>query len=119
MEMDRQSALNCLELVGADINDTLLLYILDYMRVKKYRFQIIKLVKNYITDEGFKMLLSLLVNDNTTQVLNLTSNQLTSLSLQLILMFANRNNILRTIYLTNNKISSFQLKSKKADLEKY
>lgn len=119
VETDRQSTLNCLELVGADINDTLLLYVLDYLRMKKYRFQIIKLVKNVITDEGLKLLLSALVNDNTTQVLNLTSNQLTSRSLELILLFARQNNILRTIYLTNNKVSPFHLKAKKNDLAAY
>jgi Ran GTPase-activating protein (RanGAP) involved in mRNA processing and transport len=64
-----------------DINDVLLVYLLDYMRTKKYNFQVIKLVKNSITDEGMRALMSYLINDNTTQVLNLTSNQLTARSL--------------------------------------
>lgn len=94
----------------------LLLYLLDYMRGKKYRFQVIKLVKNSISDEGMKILLSYLINDNTTQVINLTSNQLTSKSLELILLFASKNNMLRTMYLSNNKISSFQVKTKRNEL---
>ncbi len=92
---------------------------LDYLRGKKYVFQVIKLVKNMITDEGMRILLSYLINDNTTQVLNLTSNQLTPKTLGYIILFSAKNNILRTLYLSNNKISPFQLKSRKADLEKY
>lgn len=88
VQTDRQSEQNTLELVGLDINDTLLLYLLDYLRVKKYRFQVIKLVKNVITDEGFKMLLGYLVADTTTQLLNMTSNHLTMRSLELIVLFA-------------------------------
>lgn len=66
----------------------LLLYILDYIRGKRYMFQVIKLVKNVITDEGMRNLLSYLIKDNTTQVINLTSNQLTAKTLDLILLFA-------------------------------
>lgn len=51
-------------------------------------FQVIKLVKNVITDEGMRNLLSYLIKDNTTQVINLTSNQLTPKTLDLILLFA-------------------------------
>lgn len=65
-----------------------MLYLLDYLRVKKYRFQVVKLVKNVITDEGFKMLLGYLVADTTTQLLNMTSNHLTMRSLELIVLFA-------------------------------
>lgn len=66
-----------------------------------------------------RILLSYLISDNTTQVLNLTSNQLTPKTLGYIILFSAKNNILRTLYLSNNKISPFQLKSRKADLEKY
>ena len=52
----------------------------------------IKLVKNQITDEGAKILLSYLSTDTYTKVLNLTSNQLTQKSLQLLLAFINTNN---------------------------
>lgn len=90
----------------------LLLYILDYIRGKRYLFQVIKLVKNGITDEGMRILLSYLIKDNTTQVLNLTSNHLTQKTLDLMLLFAEKNNILRTVYLRNNKISSYQLKNR-------
>lgn len=70
------------------MNDTLLLYLLDYLRAKKHRFQVIKLVKNVITDEGFRTLLCYLVGDTTTQLLNMTSNHLTPKSLDLITLFA-------------------------------
>jgi len=114
-EVDRQ-ALNSqtLELNSADLTDTLLLYVIDYLRTKKYFFQVIKLVKNLISDEGLKILLSYLISDNCTQVLNFTSNHLTVRSIELILLFAAKNNILRTIYLSNNKISSLQIKARKA-----
>ena len=79
----------------------------------------IKIVKNLLTDEGLRILLSYLVNDNCTQVLNLTSNQLTVRSLDIILVFAVKNNILRTIYLSNNKISSLHVKSRKEQFNKY
>ncbi len=92
---------------------------MDYLRIKKYVFQVIKLVKNVLTDEGLRIILSSLVMDNTTQLLNLTSNHLTIRSIDIILLFANRNNILRTFYLGNNKISASQLKSKKTDLTKF
>jgi hypothetical protein len=46
-----------------------------------------KLVKNFITDEGFRVLLSYLISDDSTQVLNLTSNQLNGKSLDTILQF--------------------------------
>lgn len=45
----------------------------------------IKLVKNGLTDEGARILLSYLVNDRYTKVLNLTGNSLTSLTLNNIL----------------------------------
>ena len=87
--------------------------------MKKYFFQVIKLVKNVLTDEGLRIILSFLVMDNTTQLLNLTSNHLTTRSIDIILLFANRNNILRTFYLGNNKISPMQLKNRKSDLAKF
>jgi hypothetical protein len=102
-----------------DINDTLLLYLLDYMRMKKHRFQVIKLVKNVMTDEGFKTLLGFLVTDTTTQLLNMTSNHLTVKSLDLLTIFAERNNTLKTIYLGGNKINAIHLKAKKGELSKY
>ena len=58
----------------------------------------IKLVKNQITDEGAKILLSYLSTDTYTKVLNLTSNQLTQKSLQLLL-----------VLLTDHKLILFQL----------
>jgi hypothetical protein len=48
------------------MNDLVLFHVLDYMRKKKYLFQGIKLVKNSITDEGMRVLLSYLANDRTT-----------------------------------------------------
>lgn len=70
----------------------------------------IKLVKNNITDEGFKILLGYLTSDTFTKVLNVTSNHLTYKSLGMIVNFITQNNILKTIYLSNNKISPIQLK---------
>jgi hypothetical protein len=119
VQTDRQAEQNTLELVSLDMNDTLLLYLLDYLRIKKHRFQVIKLVKNLITDEGFKTLLSFLVADTTTQLLNMTSNHLTAKSLDLITVFAERNNSLKAIYLGGNKISAIHLKSKRNELSKY
>lgn len=81
IQTDRQCELNTLELVGLDINDAILIYALDYLRMKKYRFQVIKLVKNVITDEGFKTILGYLLLDTSTQLLNMTSNHLTPRSL--------------------------------------
>jgi hypothetical protein len=49
-EVDRQGESNTLELNSKEINDVLLVYVLDYLRRKKYAFQTIKLVKNAITD---------------------------------------------------------------------
>ena len=113
VQTDRQSQGGTLELVNLDINDTLLTYALDYLRIKKYQFQVIKLVKNMITDEGLKTLLSFLINDNSTQLLNLTSNQLTAKSLEIILLFATKNHFLKTFNLSNNKLSSAQVKAKR------
>ena len=120
VQAERQGEQNTLELVSLDINDTLLLYLLDYLRVKKHRFQVIKLVKNLITDEGFKTLLGFLVGDSTTQLLNMTSNHLTTRSLELLVLFAEKNSSsLKTIYLGGNKISSVHLKAKRSELSKY
>ena len=77
-----------MELVSAEVNDVIMPYLLDHMRKKQYRFQIIKMVKNNLTDEGVRILLSYLSTDRTTQVLNLTSNQLTQRSLDWIIHFA-------------------------------
>ena len=100
--------------MGQDINDILLTYTLDYLRIKKYQFQVIKLVKNLITDDGFRILLSFLINNNSTQILNLTSNGLTAKSLDIIILFAGRNKMLKTFNISNNKISSAQFKAKLA-----
>lgn len=82
--------------------------------MKKYRFQVIKLVKNVITDEGFKTILGYLLMDTSTQLLNMTSNQLTPRCLELLLIFADKNTTLKTLYIGGNKISSSQLRAKKA-----
>ena len=114
-QIDRQGDSSCLDLVGAEITDAIMPYLLDHIRKKHYAFQIIKLVKNNISDEGLRSLLSYLSSDRTTQVLNLTSNHLTQHSLDWIICFAEVNEILRTFYLSNNKISSFHLKTKKKE----
>lgn len=77
----------------------------------------LKLVKNNITDEGFRILLSYLINDTYTKVLNVTSNHLTQKSLTYILALIGHNNILKTIYISNNKINSMQLKRVQKELE--
>ena len=111
--------MSTLELNSKDINDLLLLYVLEYLRNKKYRFSVIKLVKNAITDEGGRLLLSHLAEDDSTQILNLTSNQLTARILDLIIFFCGRNSSLRTFYLTHNKIPSMQVKNRRQDFEKH
>lgn len=77
-EITRQAESQSLELIGMEINDQLIGYICDYLKLKKLKFSMIKLVKNALTDEGLSILLGYLQNDDQTQVLNLTSNQLTS-----------------------------------------
>lgn len=57
---------------------------MDYLKTKKLKFSMLKLVKNSLTDEGLSILLGALVNDDCTQVLNLTSNQLTGRSLEVL-----------------------------------
>ena len=68
-----------------EINDGLLTHVCEYLRSKKIKFQMVKLVKNMITDEGIGFLLGYFLNDDVTQVLNLTSNQLTSKCLDAVL----------------------------------
>jgi|LakMenEpi03Aug12_release.lakeMendotaPanAssembly.Ray.scaffolds.fasta_scaffold625596_1 hypothetical protein len=70
----------------------------------------LKFVKNNLTDEGFKTLLSYLSTDTYTKVLNVTNNQLTNKSLNYILTFITQNSILKTIYVSNNKINQIQVK---------
>lgn len=77
----------------------------------------IKLVKNAITDEGFKVLLSYLSTDTYTKVLNLTSNQITHKSFPHILHFITLNNICKMIYLSNNKVSQMYLKKIQSNLD--
>ena len=77
----------------------------------------IKLVKNAITDEGFKVLLSYLSTDTYTKVLNLTSNQITHKSFPHILQFITLNNICKMIYLSNNKVSQMHLKKIQSNLD--
>lgn len=100
-----------------DINDALIIYICDYLKTKKLKFSMIKLVKNNLSDEGLSILFGHLLNEDRTQVLNLTSNQLTSKCLDLIVDLGNRNSFLKTIYLSHNKISSFNVKQKIKELE--
>ena len=59
-QIDRQGEASILELVSAEVNDVIMPYLLDHMRKKQYRFQIIKMVKNNLTDEGVRILLSYL-----------------------------------------------------------
>lgn len=71
----------------------------------------IKLVKNNITDEGLRILLSYLSTDTYTKVLNMTNNHLTQKSLAYIVQFVtNYNNILKTVYVSNNKINMMQIR---------
>lgn len=71
----------------------------------------IKLVKNNITDEGLRILLSYLSTDTYTKVLNMTNNHLTQKSLAYIVQFiTNYNNILKTVYVSNNKINMMQIR---------
>ena len=46
-----------------------------------------KLVKNGISDEGMRILLSYLTNDDFTKVLNMTGNHLTQKSLDMLVSF--------------------------------
>jgi hypothetical protein len=80
-ETDRQENSNSLELVNCELSDVILPYLLEHIRVKKYKFTQMKFVKNCITDEGLKLLLGYLLNNNSVQVLNMTSNLLSSRSL--------------------------------------
>ncbi len=87
-QVDRQYVENSgtnLQLIGNEINDMLLWYITEYIRTKKYKFSMIKMVKNNISDEGFRMLLSYLTKDSYTKVLNMTSNQITAKGLLMLL----------------------------------
>ena len=111
-EVDKQSSSSTLEMVGLEMNDVLLQYLLNHMKTRQYSFSVIKFVKNNITDEGLKMILGFLLNDSTTRILNLTSNQLTSRSLDIIVMFASKQQFLRRFYLSNNKITNLNVKSK-------
>ena len=77
-----------------------------------------KFVKNSITDEGIRILLSYLQDDNYTQVLNLTNNQISSKALPWFIAISQKNKILKTVYLNNNKITPFQLKTKKKEFDK-
>ena len=95
-----------------EINDVLIVYVCDYLKSKKLKFSMIKLVKNNLSDEGLSILLGHLQNDDRTQVLNLTSNQLTVKSLDLLIEFAHKNSFLKTIYLSHNKIPSSGVKAK-------
>ena len=90
---------------------------MDYLKTKKLKFSMLKLVKNSLTDEGLSILLGALVNDDCTQVLNLTSNQLTARSLEVLTEFAHKNSFLKTVYLSHNKISSQAVKLKAAQFE--
>ena len=99
-----------------EINDALIVYICEYLKTKRLKYSMIKLVKNNLTDEGLSILFGHLINDDRTQVLNLTSNQLTHKSLDLIIDLANKNNFLKTIYLSHNKVSSFNMKPKSKDI---
>ena len=79
--------------------------------IKKLKFSMIKLVKNNITDEGLRILLSYLSTDTYTKVLNMTNNHLTQKSLAYIVQFVtNYNNILKTVYVSNNKINMMQIR---------
>ncbi len=97
-----------------EINDQLIVYVCEYLKTKKLKFSMIKLVKNNLTDEGLSILLGSLQNDDCTQVLNLTSNQLTARCLELLIEFGQKNNFLKTVYLSHNKISSPAVKLKAA-----
>lgn len=116
-EIERQHPEGTLELIGLEICDTLIPHICEYLQTKKLRFSMIKLVKNAITDEGFKVLLSYLSTDTYTKVLNLTSNQITHKSFPHILHFITLNNICKMIYLSNNKVSQMYLKKIQSNLD--
>ena len=95
------------------------MHLCEYLRKKKLKYSMMKLVKNGITDEGMRILLSYLVTDNYTKVLNLTGNQVTQKSLDMLGTFVEQNQILKSIYLSNNKINGFQLKSRKKIFDKF
>lgn len=111
-EINRQSESQSLELIGMGVDDSLIVHICDYLKSKKLKYSMIKLVKNNLTDEGLSILLGYLSNDDTTQVLNLTSNHLTSKCLELFIEVATKNNFLKTIYLSHNKITPTAVKQR-------
>lgn len=93
-----------------DIKDDLIKHICEYLRIHKLKYSMIKLVKNGLTDEGLRLLLSYLALDDFVKVLNVTNNHLTNKSLKVIEEFINSNSILKTFYVSNNKITPIQLK---------
>ena len=93
-----------------DIKDNMIGHICEYLQIKKHKYSMIKLVKNGLTDEGLRILLSYLTTDDFTKVLNVTNNHLTNRSLKLIEQFILTNNILKTFYVSNNKMTPIQVK---------
>ena len=118
-EIDKQEVGGCLELINLNINEQIMMHLCEYLRKKKLKYSMMKLVKNGITDEGMRILLSYLLTDNFTKVLNLTGNHVTQKSLDMLSTFVEHNQILKSIYLSNNKINSFQLKSRKKTFDKF
>jgi hypothetical protein len=49
-EIDRQPSEGALELIGLEITDPLVPYICEYLKSKRLKYSMIKLVKNSISD---------------------------------------------------------------------
>jgi hypothetical protein len=97
-----------LQLENNRLNDVLLLYVLDFIRRKKYIFKEINFSNNLITDEGMKILLNFLNDYPTTVILNLKSNCLTVESLKNLLYFDKLQSVRRKVFLRNNKIKVYE-----------
>ncbi len=97
-----------MQLENNRLNDVLLLYVLDFIRRKKYIFKEINFSNNLITDEGMKILLNFLNDYPTTVILNLKSNCLTVESLKNLLYFDKLQSVRRKVFLRNNKIKVYE-----------
>lgn len=102
-----------------EIKDYYIPSIVDAIKSSGKKIGVVKLVKNEITDEGFKMLLKGLRDYPYLHSLNLTSNLLTEECLQSILEFRLRNKTLTNFYLASNCISGSRCREKKRIMYEY
>lgn len=107
----KQDSLEIIDLTGAELGDTGVSYIAEYIACSR-NARSLKLLKNKISDEGAGVLIKALSGNYFIHTVNLTQNMLTDKSMDNFAGLIKTNSTIKNLYLSLNSISALKCKNR-------